>query len=84
MRSIRHPLSGALYDLQADGTIRVEKDGKSGTFRPDGSYISGEIFFADPHLCGWIGGRELPSRARPRGAPLVSAEGRTTIRTGWR
>ncbi|MDO8433126.1 MAG: hypothetical protein Q7S58_12020 [Candidatus Binatus sp.] len=64
MRSIRHPLSGALYDLQSDGTVRVEKDGKFGTFRADGSYISGETKFADPHMCVWIGGRDLPSRSR--------------------
>ncbi len=64
MRAIRHPLSGAIYDLQSDGTIRVEKDGKAGIFRADGAYVSGDIYFADPHLCVWIGGRELPSRHR--------------------
>ena len=64
MRAIKHPLSGAIYDLQNDGTIRVEKDGKAGIFRADGTYVSGAIFFADPHLCVWIGGRELPSRHR--------------------
>jgi hypothetical protein len=74
MRSIRHPLSGALYDLQSDGTVRVEKDGKSGTFRADGSYVSGEIYSADPQMCVWLGGRELISRARPRSAPLTAAK----------
>lgn len=64
MRGIKHPLSGAIYDLQSDGTIRVEQAGKAGIFRADGTYVSGEIFFADPHLCVWIGGRELPSRHR--------------------
>jgi hypothetical protein len=74
MRSIRHPLSGALYDLQSDGTVRVEKDGKSGTFRADGSYLSGEIYSADPQMCVWLGGRELISRARPRSAALTVAK----------
>jgi len=64
MRTIRHPLSGAIYDRQPDGTVKVEKDGLVGNFRPDGTYISGEIFNADPHLCGWIGGRELAVRSR--------------------
>lgn len=64
MRTIQHPLGGALYDLQPDGTIRVEREGKHGIFRADGSWISGDIFTADPQLCGWIGGRELPSRHR--------------------
>jgi hypothetical protein len=64
VRGIRHPLSGSIYDLQADGTVRVEKDGRAGVFRRDGSYVSGEIYTADPHLCLWIAGRELPSRHR--------------------
>ena len=64
MRSIRHPLSGALYDLQPDGTVRVEMDGKVGIFAADGKYVSGEIYNADPHMCVWIGGRDLPSRSR--------------------
>lgn len=64
MRSIRHPLSGALYDLQSEGIVRVEKDGKPGLFRADGTWISGEIQFADPHMCVWIGGRDLKARSR--------------------
>jgi hypothetical protein len=65
MRSIRHPLSGALYDLEAQGAIRVTgHDGRTGLFRADGTYISGDIYFADPHLCGWIGGRDVASRNR--------------------
>jgi len=74
MRSIRHPLSGALYDLQADGNVRVEKGGKAGLFRADGSYVSGDIYFADPHMCVWIGGRDLASRFRPRSGPLIPAK----------
>jgi hypothetical protein len=58
-------LSGALYDLEANGVIRVTvHDGKTGLFRADGKYVSGDVYFADPHLCGWIGGRDLPSRYR--------------------
>lgn len=72
MRGIRHPLSGAIYDLQADGTLRVELEGKAGIFRADGTYVSGDIYHADPHLCGWIGGRELASRIKPRNAPTGS------------
>jgi hypothetical protein len=62
MRSIRHPLSGALYDLEANGVIRVTtRDGRSALFRADGTYITGEVYSADPQLCGWIGGRSLSS-----------------------
>ena len=60
----QHPLSAAIYDLQTDGTICVVKEGKTGIFRVNGTHVSGEIFFADPHLCVWVGGRELPSRHR--------------------
>jgi hypothetical protein len=65
MRSIRHPLSGALYGLEANGVLRVTAhDGKTGLFRGDGTYINGDLYFADPHLCGWIGGRDESSRDR--------------------
>jgi hypothetical protein len=71
MRSIPHPLSGALYDLEANGVIRVTgRDGKSGLFRADGTYVSGDVYFADPQLCGWIGGSDLNSRYRSRHVPL--------------
>jgi len=73
LRSLRHPLSGALYDLQPDGTVRVEKDGRSGSFRADGSYISGDIYSADPQMCVWIAGPELGARTRPRSGPLTRA-----------
>ena len=32
MRGIKHPLSGAIYDLTEAGTILVQKDGKVGEF----------------------------------------------------
>ena len=64
MRGIRHPLSGATYELEDEGTIVVEKDGESGRFGLDGRWISGEIRSADPHLCQWVGGRRLLSRHR--------------------
>ena len=70
MRAIRHPLSGAIYDRQSDGTVRVEQSGKAGIVRAEGTYRSGEIFHADPQMCVWVGGRELSSRNRPRSGPL--------------
>lgn len=62
MRKFRHALQGATYELTDLGHIRVEKDGKEGYFTKEGVYLRGEITFADPHLCGWIGGPQLPSR----------------------
>ncbi len=62
MRTIKHPLSGATYDLTEQGTIRVEKNGQWGEFTEHGVWLAGEIKQADPHLCLWIGGRELENR----------------------
>ena len=62
MHQIRHPLSGALYDLNDDGTVTVSKDGLEGRFDSAGRWLSGELRSADPQLCGWIAGPMLPSR----------------------
>ena len=65
MRQIRHPLSGALYDLEEDGTVTVTKDGECGRFTAAARWLSGEIRTADPQLCGWIAGAQI---ARRRGS----------------
>jgi hypothetical protein len=63
MRTIKHPLSGAIYDLEADGTVRVTAtDGRTGKFDKNGVWIAGDVKQADPHLCLWIGGKELSNR----------------------
>lgn len=63
MRRKRHPLSGALYEDLGDGLVRVDKNGSSGIFRANGTWVEGELTFADPHMLLWVGGRELPSGA---------------------
>ena len=71
MRTIKHPLSGAIYDLTSDGLIRVEsRTGAVGIFDKDGRWQSGELRQADPHLCVWIGGRELENRFQQAAAAL--------------
>jgi len=71
MRTIRHPLSGGTYDLQEDGTIRVvDRDGRVGVFDKTGTWLSGDVRQADPHLCLWIGGKELPNRFQQAAAAL--------------
>ena len=63
MRTRRHALSGALYDVRDDGNVVVtSKDGIAGTFTPRGDWIDGELRHADPHLCGWLAGPQLPPR----------------------
>ncbi|MCH9837930.1 MAG: hypothetical protein P8O03_05590 [Ilumatobacter sp.] len=63
MRQRRHALSGALYDVRDDGNVDVtSREGVTGTFTVDGEWISGDLRHADPHLCGWLAGPQLPPR----------------------
>ena len=46
-----------------DGTVQVvTRDGRHGVFDKHGRWLSGDAKQADPHLCLWIGGKELPNR----------------------
>jgi hypothetical protein len=72
MRTIKHPLSGAVYDLDVDGTVQVvAPDGRRGVFDACGVWISGEVKLADPHLCVWIGGKDLPNRFQQAAGALT-------------
>jgi len=63
MRRRWHALSGAIYDVRDDGTVEVTaRDGTTGVFTADGEWIEGELRHADPHLCGWLAGPQLPPR----------------------
>jgi hypothetical protein len=63
MRQRKHALSGAIYDVRHDGCVEVTaRDGTCGTFTADGQWVSGELRHADPHLCGWLAGPQLPPR----------------------
>jgi hypothetical protein len=63
MRKMRHALSGAIYEVHEDGSIRVEaRDGRVGFFSLLGQHLSGELTSVDPQMCGWIGGVQLASR----------------------
>ncbi len=73
MRTIRHPLSGATYDLTERGTIVVTKGDDEGEFTQHGRWISGSLRHADPHLCLWIAGRELPNRFQEAAAAVKSS-----------
>ena len=59
MLGMRHPLTRALYEQDGNGNVRVSKDGKYGLFTSSGEWLDGEIFEADPQLCGWIGGPKV-------------------------
>jgi hypothetical protein len=59
MLGMRHPFSKALYEQDGNGNVRVSKDGKVGLFTSSGEWLDGEIFEADPQLCGWVGGPKV-------------------------
>ena len=60
MLGLRHPFTRALYEQDGKGNVKVTTvDGRTGTFLPSGVYLDGEVFDADPQLCGWIGGPKV-------------------------
>ena len=55
MRQIQHPMSRAIYEFDEDFNVLVTtRDGKTGTFDPEGRYLHG-VRHADPELCRWVG-----------------------------
>ena len=56
MLGVRHPFSGWLYEQDGAGSILVTDGDREGRFRPDGSWIEGELRECDPQLCGWVHG----------------------------
>ncbi len=60
MLGMVHPFSKALYEQDGNGLVRVtDTAGRWGLFRPDGTWVDGELFEADPQLCGWVGGPKV-------------------------
>ena len=49
-------LDAAVYERTDDGLVLVtQKDGRTGLFRADGRYVSGDVRYADPHMIDWLG-----------------------------
>lgn len=70
LRTIKHPLSGATYDLTPDGSVQVTRGTRSGRFTSEGEWIGGEVRHADPHLCLWMAGGSTPNRFTQAGAAM--------------
>ena len=65
--AIRHPLfPNAFYIDNGDGNVLVTTGTRSGRFTPDGRYIDGTLFEADPELCVWV------AAPRPSGHHRIS------------
>jgi phenylpropionate dioxygenase-like ring-hydroxylating dioxygenase large terminal subunit len=57
----RHPMSGFIYERADYDVVHViDNDGNVSVFNSDGVWVSGPITQADPHLCLWIGGPQVP------------------------
>lgn len=56
-----HMISGAIYETETDGVARIRaRSGETGRFDAFGNWIDGDLREADPHLCQWVAGRQLP------------------------
>jgi hypothetical protein len=60
MLGLKHPFSRALYEQDGHGNVKVTTtDGRVGVFAGNGVHLSGEVYEADPQLCGWIAGPKV-------------------------
>lgn len=61
MRGLVHPFTGALYEQDGVGNVRVTSASgdRVGVFGSDGHWISGDLRECDPQLCGWVGGPQF-------------------------
>lgn len=77
MQGIKHPLTGAVYEVEvvdgADVVVVTDTEGRSGTFTMDGRYLHGEVTVADAHLCGWMASARTTSSLVPADAPGASS-----------
>ena len=55
MRSMKHPLTGVVYELDDDGDVRLTDGDRTGTFDRYGRWLSGERLIPDPEMCLWVG-----------------------------
>ena len=74
MAIMKHALTGGIYELLDDGSIKVTEGGKEGIFSAKGIYQSGELKHADLHLLGWLGGKQSDPSANRHAAGLVDNE----------
>lgn len=51
-----HPFTKAHYQNEGDNIRVTEEDGTTGLFRPDGSWLEGDLRWCDPQLCNWLSG----------------------------
>lgn len=76
MRTRKHPLSGAIYDVTDEGLVEVTLGERGGLFTPQGRRVDGDLYSVDIHLCHWLAGPQLPSGAagNPKDFPAASED----------
>ena len=76
MRRRKHPLSGAIYDVREDGLVEVTQDGRTGLFTCEGDHVEGDLWHADPHLCLWLAGPQVPANVarNPKDLPSIARQ----------
>jgi len=61
---LRHPLNGTMYEHIGDGVVKVTTaKGITGNFTANAQWLEGELKDANPHMCLWAGGLQLPAGA---------------------
>lgn len=79
-RRLRHPLNGWLYEDLGDGVVKVTTPkGVTGKFSAAAEWIQGELTDANPHLCLWVGGRQLPNAGGMTSDPDLLAKVRERL-----
>ena len=59
-RRAQHPLNGWVYEATDDGLVKVTTpEGKSGLFTANAEPVEGELGDVNPHLCTWVGGKQI-------------------------
>lgn len=74
----RHPMSGHTYARKKPGFVEVtDAEGQASVFTDQGDWVEGPLTQADPHLCLWIGGEQLPGEEDPPVREPRVPEGKT-------
>ena len=68
---LRHPLSGHVYERGDDCVHVIDRDGSVSKFTARGQWLEGNIRNADPNMCDWIGGEQLPDTGA---APVLNPD----------
>jgi phenylpropionate dioxygenase-like ring-hydroxylating dioxygenase large terminal subunit len=81
MKQAPHPISGAIYENIGDGLVRVEfkEKGKFGIFKWDGTWVEGDLTFADLHFLRFIAGPQLAPESDVFWPLLPPVEGESEV-----